>query len=132
MTRALPTLALLALLAGCNQSHDGDPDAGPPAGRDAGPCASPSITVVVRSDYVAGDEVAAINVELDDVVVLAVGVDAGDDLAGGIEVGRVCGVRPSSRVTARLLSERGTDVDGRQVVLESPMDGDRVEIVIAR
>jgi len=132
MTRALPTIALLALLAGCSQSHDGDADAGPPAGRDAGPCAAPSVTVVVRSDYVAGDEVAAVNVELNDVVVVAMGVDASDDLSAGIELGPVCGVRPSSRITARLLSDRGTDVAGGQVVLDAPMDGDRVEIVISR
>jgi len=132
MTRALPTIALLALLTGCSQSHDGDVDAGPPAGRDAGPCPAPSITVVVRTDYAPGDEFAAINVELNDVVVLAVGVDEDDDPSEGLEVGAVCGVGPRARITARLLSERGTDVAGRQVLVDSPVDGSRVEIVISR
>jgi len=129
---AWPILALLAVLAACSQSHDPDSDAGPPAGRDAGACASPAVTVVVRTDYVAGEDVAAINVEVNDVIVLAVPVTASDDLAAGLELGRVCALRPNSRITVRLLTERGTDVDGGQVTLESPMDGGRVAIVISR
>lgn len=107
-------------------------DAG--GGTDAGPpvCEEPSVSVLLRTDYLPGDEVVSVILEANDVVVGGRGVTSADDLVSGIEVGRVCGVRPRTRILVRLRDPAGIELAASQVVLESPADTPEVVVVISR
>ena len=106
------------LLAGCFESVT-TVDAG--VETDAGPrvCEEPSVRVLLRTDYVAGDEVVSVILEANDMVVGGRGVTSSDDLSTGYEVGVVCAVRPGTRILVRLRDGRGIELAARLVVVDS-------------
>jgi len=116
-------------LAACGESHPPmeGADAGPPA-----PCESPSIAVLVRSDYLPGVEVVSVLLELNDRLIHGTGVTEADNFETGINLGPLCAVRPNSRATVRFLDARGGDVAARQALFEEPVDGDSITFVITR
>lgn len=130
--RILLALLLLPALAACSQTHPST-DAGP--GRiDAGPppCDPPSATILVQSDLEPGTEAVSIVVELNDMVVAGTGVMAGDDLAGGIALGPICGLVRNSRIVVRILDVRGADVASRLLTVDTVEDGSTITFVLTR